>query len=251
MSTMLNTLWRTLLLDDSAYQEWRERPNLFQRGIVLIVLITLVAELIVFGVNLVNRVRRVDTAQLEDQIWEGYRQQLQFNPFVQDLPPEVLEMQEQMMQVIVPMVTEVTQVEAPLPRGIAGFFQALGAYITRVFAALGGWMFYGALVLLVVNLLGGSAKLPDFLGMISLYIIPGLLALLQLDQPVACCCGGTLLALVGTIWSIVVYVKAVSVASDLDTGRSIVAVFAPFVVILLLAMLLAILGFGWLAIVSS
>jgi hypothetical protein len=241
---MLNTLLHVVILDDSAYKKWRERPNLFLRGIVLIAVVTLVAGLIVFAVDLVNRVQPVDAAAIEKGIRNRFEQQYRWNPAWQNTPPEVRQMMDDMIDVIVPMVTDLASVEAPLPRGISGFFQALGAYLSRVLAALGGWMFYGSLVLVVVNLLGGSAKLPHFLGMTSLYAIPGLLGLLQ---PIPCV--GSLLVFVATIWSIIVYVKAVSVASELDLGRSVIAVLAPFLVILLLSILLGILFAIWLAIV--
>ena len=35
MGSLLNTLWKTVILDDAAYQEWRERPNVFLRGITM------------------------------------------------------------------------------------------------------------------------------------------------------------------------------------------------------------------------
>jgi len=244
MSAMLNTLLRTVILDDSAYQEWRERPNLFQRGIVLIAIVILIAGLIVFAVNLVNLVRAPNLDKIEAEIRQGFEMSTRFNPAMQNMPPEVQEMMDGMVEVIVPMVSDLSQIEAPLPRGISGFFQAAGAYLTRVLAALGGWLFYGALVLIAANLLGGSAKLPDFLGTVALYIVPGLLAVLR---PIPCL--GGLLALVGTIWSIVVYVKAVSIATDLDAGRSILAVFAPFIVMVLLGVLLSVMAVAWLAIV--
>jgi hypothetical protein len=57
---------------------------------------------------------------------------------------------------------------------------------------------------------------------------------------------GWLLALIGVIWSIVIYVKAVSVATDLDAGRAVLAVIAPAVVIVLLGLLVAILATIWL-----
>jgi hypothetical protein len=77
-----------------------------------------------------------------------------------------------------------------------------------------------------------------------LYVIPGLLGLLG---PVPCL--GGVLGLIGLVWSIVVYIKATSVAAGLDTGKAVLAVFAPFIVLLLLGILLAILAIAWLAIV--
>jgi hypothetical protein len=244
MIAMLNTVFRTVLLDDSAFQEWRERPNLFLRGMTLIAVVILIAGLIVFAVNLVNLVRAPDVDKIESDIRQGFEMSARFNPAMQNLPPEVQQMMDDIIEVMVPMVTDLSQIESPLPRGISGLFQATGTYLSRVLAAFGGWFFYGALVLIAANLLGGSAKLPDFLGTIALYIVPGLLAVLR---PIPCL--GGLLALIGTIWSIVVYIKAVSVATDLSAGRSILAALAPFIVLFLLGVLLSVMAVAWLAIV--
>jgi hypothetical protein len=236
MSGLLNTLLRTVVLDDDAYREWKERPNLFLRGILLIVVVSLVAGLVTFGVNLVSGVRPVDMAKVEQEIRNSFEQQSRWNPAYQD--PEMRQMMEQMMDVVIPMTKDLTQVPSPLPRGVRGFFEALGGWLSRALSAIGGWLLYGALVLVVANLLGGSAKLPAFLGTVSLYAIPGLLGLLTsllgLLGPLSCL--GGLLGLVAMVWSIVVYVKAV------------VAVFAPCVVLLLVGILLAILVVLWMAI---
>jgi hypothetical protein len=244
MGSLVNTLFRTVILDTAAYEEWRERPNLFLRGIVLIMAVSLVAGLVSFAVDLVNRVRPVDMNRIQEEIDRSLEQQFRWNPAWQDMDPEAREMMEEMMDVIVPMIRDLVSIEAPLPRGIAGFFQALGSWISRALGAIGGWLFYGALVLVAVNLLGGSAKLGEFLGMVSLYVLPGLLGLLG---PVPCL--GGVLGLIALVWGIVVYVKAVSVATGLDTGKSILAVFAPIVVLLLLGILLAIISIAWLVIV--
>jgi hypothetical protein len=244
MSAMFNTLLRTLILDDGAFQEWRERPNLFLRGIALILVVTLVAGFIVFAVDMVNSVRPVRMAEIEKQIREGFEMQERFNPSWRDMPPPVRAMMDEMMDIITSMVTEIVSADIFLPRGIGGFLGAVGRYVSAALASLGGWIFYGALVLIAVNLLGGSAKLPDFLGMVSLYVIPGLLGLLR---PVPCL--GAFLALLGLIWGIVVYVKAVSVASDLDLGRSVLAFFTPLIVFVVLGVVLTTLMVIWMVIV--
>jgi hypothetical protein len=243
MGDLLKTLFRTTILDDAAYQAWRERPNLFLRGIVLIVIISLVAGLVSFGVSLVNMVKPVDMAAIEEQIDKQLELQSQFNPSLQD--PEVRVMVDKMMGMMVPMINDIASIKPPLGHGISGLFQAVGGWLSRALAAIGGWLFYGALVLIAVRLLGGTAKLAEFLGMVSLYVIPGLLGLLS---PVPCV--GAILALAAAIWSIIVYVKAVSFTSHLDTGRSIVAVFAPAVAIFLLSLVVAALFTLWIVIVS-
>jgi hypothetical protein len=242
MGSLLKILWRTVILDNSAYQEWRERPNVFLRGIVLIVIVSLVAGLITLAVNLVNQIEPVNVANIQKEIDRWYGYQSQFAPFSQS--PEERQFVDDTLKLIVPMVRDIAQVSAPLPRGLVGFFHAFGGWLTRALAAIAGWLFYGTLVLLFANLLGGSAKLPVFLGTVAVYIVPGLLAVLS---PVPCL--GPLLVLIGTIWSIVVYVKATSVTAGLDAGRAVLAVFAPFLVLVLLSGLLMALFILWLVII--
>ena len=241
MGSLLNTLWRSVVLDDAAFQDWSERPNVFLRGIVLIILVTLVAEIIVFGVNLVNQVQPVDLTIIPEEMNRWYETQSQWTP---EMGPEFRKFWEGMMDVMFPMMRDLSEIKAPLPQGIIGFLDAVGGWLARSVAAIGGWLFYGALVLIAVRLLGGKAKLPVFLGTIAVYIVPGLLAILQ---PIPCL--GFVLALVGTVWSIVVYMKATSVVTGLDAGRSIVAVVAPVLVITALSILVFGLITLWFAII--
>ena len=241
MGSLLNTLWRATILDDAAYEDWRERPNLFLRAIILIIVVSLVAGLLTFAWTLVQRVQPVDLTGLEqipDQMSEI------MSLFGVEPDPEFQKQFEGMLDVMVPMIRDLSEVQAPLPRGIVGFFEALGAWLTRALAAIGGWMVYGALVLIFVNLLGGSAKLPEFLGTVALYIVPGLLVILK---PIPCL--GWLLALVGTVWSIVVYIKATSVAGNLDTGRAILAAVAPILAGFVLSIVVGALVAVWFAII--
>ena len=242
MASLVNVLLRTLILDDAAYEDWRERPNIFLRGIALIVIVTLLASLISFGVNLVNRVQPVDAAEVEQEVREALEMQFQWNPAWQD--PQMRQMMEETIDVIVPMVVEISRIRAPLPQGVSGFLQAAGNWLSGAAGALGGWLLYGALVLFTANLLGGGARLREFYGMVALYAIPGLLAFFQ---PVDCI--GPLLALVGTIWGIVVYVKATSVVSGLDGVRSTIAVLAPAVALIFLGILLVMVWVLWLMII--
>ncbi len=241
MASLLNTLWRAVILDDAGYGEWRERPNLFLRGILLIIVISLVAGLVTFAVNLVNQVTPPRIADIEKGM-ESWSQMNQYFPFYQD--PEFQKQWREMTDVIVPMIRDLANVGSPLPRGLTGFFNALGGWLSRALAAIGGWLLYGALVLIAANLLGGSAKLGDFLGTVALYVVPGLLVLLR---PVPCV--GWLLALAGTIWSIVIYVKATSVAADLDAGKAILAVIIPFLAVILLSLVLSALVVLWFVII--
>ena len=189
-----------------------------------------------------EKAKPVDVAAIEKGMNDWLEIQSQFSPSVQD--PETRRTMEQTMDVVLRMVTDLAQLDAPLPRGISGLFSAFGSWLSRALTALAGWLFYGALVLVLANLLGGSARLPEFLGMVSLYSIPGLLAFFS---PIPYL--GGVLAFIGTIWSIVVYIKATSVVADLDGGRATVAVLAPLVALIVLALLALIAWILWLVIV--
>jgi hypothetical protein len=228
-------------LDDAAHREWRERPNLFLRGIVLIVAVSLLAGLVAFVIDVVNQVTPFDAVEMERGMDQWLDFQSQFLPYMDD--PEAQEAIEAVYDVILPMVRDLAGIDTPMGPGLAGFFRALGGWLSRTLASLGRWLSYSALVLICVKLLGGSAKLPHFLGMVSLYAIPGLLRVLG-----AIPCVGWLLVLIGAAWSIVVYIKATSVVADLDTGRATVAVFAPAIVLLLVGFVLAFLFTIWLVI---
>jgi hypothetical protein len=241
MSSLLKTVFRTVILDDEAYQEWRERPNLFLRGIILIVIISLVAGLLGFVMDLANRVQPFDAAAMEEGFNTALDVMSDWMPIYED--PEAMEMIQGMFNVMVPMITELSQVRTPMPQGIVGFFNAFGMWISRSLTAIGGWLFYGALVLVFVKLLGGKGKLPEFYGMVALYTVPGLLALLG---PISCV--GWLFVLIGSIWSIVVYIKATAVVSGLDGGKAVLAVFAPFLSLMVLSMLVSALFILWFAI---
>jgi hypothetical protein len=242
MGDLLKNIWHAMILEDSAYEDWRERPNLFLRGLILIVVVALVAGVLSFAWRFVQGVQPVDANEIREAMEQSFEWQYQFNPGLQD--PEAREMIEDVLDDIVPMIIDIANVQAPLPRAVGTFFQAIGSWLTGALAAVSGWLLYGALVLIVVNWLGGTAKLPEFLGSVALYSVPGLLGLLG---PVPCL--GAILGLIGFVWGIVVYVKATSVATGLDTGRSIVAVFAPAVILFLASILLSILVVFWFVII--
>jgi hypothetical protein len=241
MSSLINTLWRSAILDDGAYHDWRERPNIFLRGILLVVVITLIAEIVPFAVHLYNQVTVPNAQDIRQRMNEVLDMQRQFSPLYED--PEAWDMAQQSVDAMVNMIVDIAAIPAPLPRGIGGFLTALGGWLTRAAGAIGGWLLYGALVLVTANLLGGGATLRDFYGMSALYVVPGLLAILQ---PVTCV--GPLLALVGTIWSIVVYIKSTQMVAGLDLGRATVAALAPAVVLALAGLLLGLLAMLWLII---
>lgn len=272
MATMINTLFRTILLDDGAFQEWRERPNLFARGIVLILVISLLVTVVAFVTNMVNMVKPADmvvteiekgfdeAARVMEEIFLGMPGFGAMDPEARKGMEMALDAYRESMPLYKNMVADIVQIKAPLPRGISGFLQALGMWLTGALSSIAGWLVYGAMVLVAVNLLGGAAKLPDFLGMVSLYAVPTLLGLLGAllglltSIPILGWLLGALAFLLGlaaTIWAVVVYIKAVAVVSGLDTGRAILAVIAPPLVLFVLGVVLAVLFGFWIAFLAA
>ncbi|MBN1657202.1 MAG: YIP1 family protein [Anaerolineae bacterium] len=241
MGNLLNTIWRAMILDDAAYDEWRERPNIFLRGIILILIVSLITGILSFAWTFVQNVQPVDETEIRESIQQSFDWQYQFNPAWQD--PEMRQMMDQMTDEIIPMVLDIASIRAPLPQAFGSFFQAFGTWLSGGLGALGGWLIYGVMVLIVAHWLGGSADLRTFLGTVALYSVPGLLGLLG---PIPCV--GFLLALIGFVWGIIVYVKATSVATGLDGGRATVAVLGPAVILILLGLLLTILTVLWLVV---
>ena len=192
----------------------------------MIVVVSLVAGLIGFAVSLVASVAPFDAEDLREEIKQSIEQSMEYNPGWDQMDPEARRYAESAIEDVVDMIADIASMKSPLPRGVAGFFEAVGGWLSRVPASLAGWMFYGVLVLVCVNLLGGSAKLGDFLGMVALYSIPGLLAIFNplLSQVGVLSCLGSLLSIVVLIWSVVVYIKGTSVISGLDLGRATAAV---------------------------
>ncbi|MCB0203051.1 MAG: hypothetical protein KDI03_23500, partial [Anaerolineae bacterium] len=64
-------------------------------------------------------------------------------------------------------------------------------------------------------------------------------------------CVGPMVAFVGWIWGVVVYIKAVQVSQRFTAGRAVVAALLPAVILILLAVILSVLAMiGLIAVVS-
>ena len=131
----------------------------------------------------------------------------------------------------------VDSIKSPLPRGIAGFFESMGSWVTRAFAHLGAWLFYGLWVLLFAKLMGGYGGVDRFLGVTALYAIPNVLAIFG---PIRCI--GGLIGLVGWIWGVLIYVKAVQVTQRLTAGKAILAAILPALIVLFVVAFFTLLG---------
>jgi hypothetical protein len=152
----------------------------------------------------------------------------QFQP--PDVEDEFLDIFKQNFIVGSNMGAEIDALPTPLPRPISAFFRALGAWITAALRTISPWLWYGALVLLFAKLAGGRAVLNPFYGLTALFAVPGLLRIFSFI-PIL----GPVLGLVGLIWGIAVYIRAVQISQEFSGGKTVLITFLPVLILLLLA----------------
>lgn len=128
-----------------------------------------------------------------------------------------------------PTIEAITKLPTPLPGFFGRLFTWLGGWLSRPFSLLASWLGISIWIMLFARLLGGRGSLLSYLSASSLSVIPHLLAAFSFIP-----CLGGLLALIGSIWGLVIQVKAVETTHGLTQGRSILAVLLPYLLIVLL-----------------
>lgn len=222
---MLQLARGALFLDTQTFVAQREARDTFRKGVLLVVVITLLAGSLSFVVSTVEGflTPRWDARRekVEDQISRVF----EFLPFEMDTKTE--RMITGSIEAGLDIGFEIAQLPTPLPRPLKAFLQALGGWITAPLLRLGGWMGYAFWVLLVAKLLGGRATLSQMLGCTALYVAPQILTILQVIP-----CLGPVLGFVAFVWGVVIYVKATAVANELSLGRALLSAILPAAVLL-------------------
>ena len=221
---MLQLARGALFLDTQTFVAQREARDTFRKGVLLVVVITLLA-------GSLNAVVSIVKGFLPPR-WDAQREKVesQISQVLEFLPFEDAETERMIVGSIeagLDMGFEIAQLPTPLPRPVKGFLQALGGWISAPLLRLGGWMGYAFWVLLVAKLLGGRATLSQMLGCTALYVAPQILTILQVIP-----CLGPILALVAFVWGLVIYVKATAVANELSLGRALLATILPAAVLI-------------------
>lgn len=108
--------------------------------------------------------------------------------------------------------------------------------MTGVLGHLGGWLAYAVWVLLFAKLMGGNGGVDRFLGLTASFAVPNLLGIFSFIP-----CLGPFLALIGWLWGVAVYIKAVQVSQRLDTGRAVAAIL-PALILAVMAMMVVFIG---------
>lgn len=241
MREILSLMRGALTLDQATFERLRDSQDAMRRGVLLALAIFLVAGSLQAAVNLVAALRPLavtEAADVQRQITDALETLLETLP--EDSPArQTLDTFRRNLEVGLKLAVEVQALETPLPRGVSRTLPVLGGWLSQPLARLAAFLAYGVWVLLFAKLMGGNGGVDRFFGVTALYSVPNLL---DFFAPIPAL--GPLLALVGTVWGWIVYVKAVQVTQRFDLGRAVAASVLPAVALAaLVALLLAALAF--------
>jgi len=226
-----------LLLEDDAFYRLKGSADVFVRGLLIIVVVSLIVGLVTSAIGFVREVTGPPPEVAIQGVKQNIRQGLQMaESFGAPIDPEVREAIETSMDAgfrIGARVAEVVEETMPLPAPIGNLFEAVGKFVSYPFGWISTWMFYGLLVLVFAKLMGGRATIQQMLGTTSLVAVPHLLDLFAFIP-----CLGSLLGLVAFLWGLVIYVKGTAVANEFGLGKAVLAVLLPVIIVFLLVMAL-------------
>ncbi len=240
MSALLNNLRDIALLRTPAYEQFRDRKDAMKRGVLILLACFLLAGSVASALSFVNSMRPLGVEEA-DQFRQEFQRSMEL---WQQSMPQQDEFSQQFMEQFFDnfesgfrIGASIDSLETPLPRGLARWFQALGGWVTGALGHLGGFLAYAVWVLLFARLMGGNGGVDRFLGLAALFAIPNLLSIFS---PIPCV--GPFLAFIGWLWGVAVYVKAVQVSQRLDTGKALLAVILPALILAVLALIVAFIG---------
>ena len=234
---LLRTARGALLLDEETFVKFKASHNVFARGILLIVVVSLIVSLVGSAVQLVGGLTAppfsVQRRSIEQEISRGFRSMPGMDVDMEMLEEMILDW----TSIGLDIAESIGHLPTPLPRPAGNILRAIGSTVSAPLLRLSGWMFFTLIVFVVAKLMGGRATVQEMLGTTALYIIPHIAGILN---PITCL--RTLAWVVATVWGIVIYVKATAVANEIDNGRAALAVFLPVLVPVFILMVIFTIG---------
>jgi hypothetical protein len=246
MNELLSNLVGVATLKRESFERLHASKDAMRIGVLILLACFLIAGSSQFAVTLVQGLTGdpvQEMAEIQEQFLEQMRQSLQFMP-PDAATEEMLEQIRLNTELGFNIGAQISSLDTPLPRGLSVFLQALGQWISNPLAHLGAWLAYAIWVLLFAKLLGGFGGIDRFLGLTALYAVPRVLGFFSPIPYV-----GWLIALVGTIWGIVIYVRAVEVSQRFDTGKAILATVLPALIVFIVIALVT--GLGVVGLISA
>lgn len=237
MNALFSTMRDIVLLRTPAYEQFRDRPDAMKRGVLVLLVCFLVAGSVASAIGFVGAVRPLNLEEADQFRQEFQRSMEQWQQSMPQQDPTVQAFMEQFLDNFESgfrIGAAIDSLDTPLPRGLARAFQALGGWVTGALGHLGAWLAYAIWVLLFAKLLGGNGGVDRFLGLTALFAIPNLLGIFR---PIPC--AGPFLALVGWVWGLAVYVKAVQVSQRFDLGKAILATILPALIVAVVVLIVA------------
>lgn len=239
-----------LLFREEAYQTHAARSDVMQRGLLILVVVTLLAGLLPFLVGLVGD--WISPAQPPDWITSNQAPSPEdlFGPVAQFLPSDlgdtIKEYFDPNIMEWVQVGIKISNLPTLMPKPIGTLFERLGEYVSLPLSRLSRWMLYTLAVLLIAHLMGGKASVMRMLGATALYSIPHLLDMVSFVP-----CLGRLLGLAATLWGIGIYVKSVAVSNEFTIGRAVLVSLLPAVIAILVGIVVMTFGALLIAIASG
>jgi len=247
MSEMFNTIRGAITLNIGTLARFRDREDVFRRGVTILVLVALVVGVVAFAVDFIGGLLATPEAEIA-RVTQVFDQVLKVMP--SDAAAAFKKQFLANFEAGAEIALSVEALPTRLPKVVGAFFEALGAWAQRPLAMLGSWLGYGIWVMLAAKLLGGKGRLQEFLGTAALSSVPYLLLVLE-KVP----CLGSILGIVAWIWSILIWVVATAVVHgwavpqttaegvveryQVSWGKAILAVILPVLAVFVISGIVA------------
>jgi hypothetical protein len=229
-----NLLRGGLLLETSAFEDLRDDPDGFARGLQFLVAVALIVGLVLGTYGFVtswNASASTSISKAEQGVNQVLEQMEQMGALgggeLDDVTANIRE-----GFGVAAEVGEVVDDTTSAPLVAVRFLEALAKVLSQPFGWIALWLTWGVITLVFARVLGGSATVQQMLATTSLVAAPHILDALGFVP-----CGGVLFQAIAFFWGLFVYVKATAVANRFDAvWLGALAAFAPILVLLLLAL---------------
>lgn len=220
-----------LLLDTHTFIELKKSADVFQKGVLIIAMISLIVGLIASAVGFVQDVTAPPSEEQRSEVERGRRASEIVELLGDRIDPETQERLRGYITSGMEAGSRIAETPAPLPAAVGDLFEALGQFVSYPFGWMATWMLYGLLVLLAAKILGGRATVQQMLGCTALAAVPFILGVFGFIPQSGYWPGG-----IAFLWGLVIYVMSTAVANEFSIGKAILAVIVPILVILLVGL---------------